>query len=93
MEAPLTVFGSVWLLRVAQRRLARPLPWGPALTRSAYAAFILQAPVLVALALALRHVPVAAELKALVVAGGSVAGSFALAWLLVSRLSVLGRVL
>jgi hypothetical protein len=93
MEAPLTVFGSVWLLRVAQRRLPRPLLWGPALARSAYAAFVLQAPVLVAMALALRHVPVVAELKVVVVAGGGVAGSFGLAWLLVSRLPVLGRVL
>jgi hypothetical protein len=42
---------------------------------------------------ALRQVPLVAEIKALLVAGGSVAGSFALAWLLIRRVHVADRVL
>ena len=80
VDAVLCVFGSVWLLSIAQRRLTRPLPHGRALSRSAYAAFIVQTPVLIALALALRPVGVPAEVKALLVAAGGIAGSYALAW-------------
>ena len=58
LEAVLTVFGSVWLLGVTQRRLAGPHRWGPALSRSAYGAFMLQAVFLLGLAVALRPVPV-----------------------------------
>lgn len=94
LVAALTVFGPVWLLAVAQRHLNRPLRWaGPAISRSAYGAFLLQSLVLVAIAVALRPLPVAAELKALVVATGGIAGSFALAWLLISRIPGVGRVL
>jgi hypothetical protein len=78
---------------VCQRRLDRALPWGPALSRSAYAAFILQGPVLVGLALLVRDVPVAAEVKAVVVACGGVAGSFAVGRLVVDRVPGLRRVL
>jgi surface polysaccharide O-acyltransferase-like enzyme len=80
LDAVLCVFGSVWLLSVAQRRLTRPLPHGQALGRSAYAAFIVQTPVLIALALALRPVGLPAEAKALLVAVGGIAGSYSLAW-------------
>ena len=94
LVAALTVFGPVWLLAVAQRHLNRRLQWvGPAVSRSAYGAFLLQSLVLVAIAVALRPVPVAAEVKALVVATGGIAGSFALAWLLISRIPVVRRVL
>ena len=92
-ESALTVFGPIWLLGLGRRHLDRPLPWGSALSRSAYAAFILQAPVLVGLALLVRDVPVAAEVKAVVVAGGGVVGSFAVAWLVVDRVPGLRRVL
>ena len=57
-----------------------------------YAAFIVQSFVLIGLAGALRPVPAPAEIKALLVAGGGVVGSFALAWLLV-RIPGLRRVL
>jgi hypothetical protein len=87
------VFGSVWLLGAAQRHLARPRAWTAPLGRSAYGAFLLQGFVLIALALVLRPVPVPAELKALIVAIGAVAGSFAWAWLLVSRVPWLARIL
>jgi hypothetical protein len=60
--------------------------------RSAYGAFILQGPVLIGVALALRPVDVPAEVKALAVACAGVAVSFAVAWLLVSR-TRLGRIL
>lgn len=80
LDAALCVFGSVWLLWVAQTRLTRPLPHGRALGRSAYAAFIVQTPVLIGLALALRPVAAPAEAKALLVAAGGIAGSYALAW-------------
>jgi fucose 4-O-acetylase-like acetyltransferase len=93
-ETTLSVFGPVWLLGVAQRRLDRPLRWaGPAVRRSAYGAFLLQGPVLIALALALRSVPFPAEVKALLVAVGGVAGSFALAWLLIERVPGVARIL
>jgi Acyltransferase family len=90
IEGPLAVAASVWVLGTAQRRLARPGP--RAVARSAYGAFILQGPVLIGIALALRPVEVPAEVKALAVACAGVALSFAVAWLLVSR-TRLGRML
>jgi hypothetical protein len=85
IEGVLALFGSVWLLGLAQRRLRRRTRWGPALSRSAYAAFIVQTPILIGIAVALRPLPLPAEAKALIVAGGGLVGSFALA-------SLLGRV-
>ncbi|MFC5791407.1 acyltransferase [Agromyces tardus] len=93
-ECTLSVFGPVWLLGSAQRLLDRPLRWaGPAISRSAYGAFLLQGIVLIGLALALRVVPFPAEVKAILVAVGGVAGSFALAWVLISRVPGVARVL
>jgi hypothetical protein len=90
----LTVFEPVWLLAEAQRHLDRPLRWvRPSFTRSAYGAFIVQGLFLLGLAMALREVPVPAEVKAALVAVGSVAGSFGLAWLLVSRVPGMAKVL
>jgi hypothetical protein len=93
LEGPLTVFGSVWLLAMAQRHLGGRHRLGPVLARSAYAAYVLQAFVLVGLAVALRPVPVVAEVKALLVAALGVTGSFALAWLLLTRIHPLARIL
>ena len=93
IEAVLTVFGSVWLVSVAQHRLAGRHRWGPALSRSAYAAFMLQTAFLLGLAMALRPVELPAEVKALVVAGGAVAASFAVAWLLIKNVPGVSRVL
>jgi hypothetical protein len=93
VEGPLAVGASVWLLAVAQQRLDRsPGRFGRAMARSAYAAFLVQGVVLIALMVALRPLGVPAELKAVTVAGLGVAGSFTLAWLLVSR-TMLGRIL
>lgn len=94
LESILVVFGPVWLLGVAQRHLNRPFRIaGPGVSRSAYGAFMLQGFVLIGLAVTLRLVPAPAEVKALIVAGGGVAGSFALAWVLVTRVRSIGRVL
>jgi hypothetical protein len=93
LEGLLTVFGSIWLLALAQRRWDTWSRHGRALARSAYAAFLLQAPVLIGLALAVRPVPVGALVKAPVVALGGLALSFWLGRLLVSRVRTVGRVL
>jgi hypothetical protein len=93
IEGPLAVGTSVWLLALAQRRLDRPPgSLSRALARSAYGAFFIQGVVLIGLMIALRPIAVPAEVKALVVAGLGVSGSFALAWLLVSR-TRLGRII
>jgi hypothetical protein len=93
IESMLTVFGSVWLLAEARRHLSRRLPLGARLARSSYGAFMVQGIVLIGLAIVMRPIPVVAEVKALVVASGGVAGSFALAWLLISRVPGIARVL
>ncbi|HEX6651237.1 MAG TPA: hypothetical protein VF072_00720 [Thermoleophilaceae bacterium] len=85
IEGPLAVGASVWLLGLAQRRLDRVGGLRRALARSAYAAFLLQGVVLIGLMIALRPLGVPAEIEALAVAGLGVAGSFGLAWVLVTR--------
>ncbi|MGZ8719103.1 MAG: hypothetical protein ACXWXY_08025, partial [Aeromicrobium sp.] len=92
IESVLVVFGPVWLLGVAQRHLNRQFRWGPVLGRTAYGAFMVQTLILIGLAVALRPVPVPAELKALVVASGGVVGSFALAWLLIRHVPGMARI-
>lgn len=92
-DCALVVFGPVWLLAVAQQHLTQPLPWGRALARSAFGAFILQTPVLIGLALGLRPLDLPAEVKALLVATVGVAASFGLAWILVTRVPGVRRVL
>ena len=93
VDAILTIFGSVWLLSVAQHRLDRRYRWGPLLSRSAYGAFILQTLFLLGFAVALRPLGLPAEAKALVVALGGVTCSFAAAWLLISRVPGASRVI
>jgi hypothetical protein len=94
LESGLAVFGPIWLLGVAQRRLNRTVWWArPAASRSAYAAFLVQGLVLIGLAFALRPVPVPAEIKALITAGGGIGGSFLVAWLLISRVPGVARIL
>ncbi|HEX6327626.1 MAG TPA: hypothetical protein VFZ72_13730 [Jiangellaceae bacterium] len=93
VEAMLTVFGSVWLLSVAQHRLSRRYRWGPTLSRSAYGAFLLQTAVLLALAVAVRPLPLPAEVKAPVVAIGGIIASFAAAWFLIKKVPGVSRIL
>jgi hypothetical protein len=90
-EGVLAVTASLWLLGFAQRHAGRHGPLARGLARSAYGAFVVQGPVLVALALVLRPLVLPAEVKALAVAVAGVGVSFALAWLLVAR-TRLGRV-
>jgi glucan biosynthesis protein C len=93
IESVLTVFGSVWLLAVAQRRLSRPTRWTPVLSRSAYGAFMVQTVFLIGIAVALRPLPLVAEGKALVVAAGGIAASFGFAWVLIRRVPGMARIL
>ncbi|MEV4703293.1 acyltransferase [Actinoplanes sp. NPDC049316] len=94
VETVLSVFGPVWMLGAAQRHLGVPLRWaGPAVARSSYGAFMVQTPVLIGLAAALRVVALPAEAKAVLVAAGAVVASFWLAWLLISRVRGVARVL
>jgi hypothetical protein len=79
--------------RVRAAHLNRPPgAGGRALARSAFAAFVVQAPIIIGLQIALRPLGAPAEIKALVVACISVVGSFSVAWILVSRTPV-GRIL
>jgi hypothetical protein len=91
-EGMLAVSASLWLLGFAQRHAGPRGRLAHALVRSAYGAFLVQGPVLIALALALRPLVMPAEVKALAVAVAGVGGSFGLAWLLVTR-TRLGRIL
>jgi Acyltransferase family len=93
LEGPLVVGTCVWLLGFAQQHLNRqPGALGRGLARSAFAAFILQGAIIIGLEIALRPLAVPAEVKAIIVAGGAVVGSFSLAWVLVCRTPI-GRVL
>jgi hypothetical protein len=86
LEGVLAVGASVWPLALAQRHLDRPLgATARALSRAAYAAFVVQGPVLVGLALALRPLGLPGDVKAVLVAGLGLAGSFAVTRLLVTR--------
>lgn len=84
-EGVIAVSAPIWILAVAQRHLNGTGPLRRAMARGSYAAFMLQGPVLVALELAFRPIAVPAEVKVLAVATLGIAGSFALAWPLVSR--------
>lgn len=93
-EVIVGIFGATWVLGSAQRHLNRSLRWiGPAVSRSAYGAFMLQTPVLIGLAFALRAVPLPAELKALALAVAAVVTSFGLARVLIERVPGMHRVL
>jgi hypothetical protein len=84
-EGVLAVAGSVWVLAFVQRHLNGTGPLRHAMARSSYAAFMLQGPVLVAIALALRPTDLPGDVKAVVVATLGIVASFALAWQLVIR--------
>jgi hypothetical protein len=85
VEGCLVVAGSVWVLGSAQRHLngsgRLSTRWG----RSAFAAFVLQAPVLLSLAIAARPLALPAEAKALLVGGLAVPLSFWLGRLAIER--------
>jgi hypothetical protein len=88
----MSVAASIWVLAFAQRHWDRTGPTTRVLGRSAYAAFMFQGAPLIVAALALRWIDVPLEVKALLVTAGSIAGSFALGWALVTR-TRLGRIM
>jgi hypothetical protein len=92
IEGALVVSTAVWILGFAQRH-ALPHPrLRDSAARAAYGAFLVQGPVLIALALLLRPIAAPAEIKAPLLATFGVVGSFASAWYLVAR-TPLGRLL
>lgn len=92
VEATLVVAGSVWAIGFAQRRFDGSSPLAMNAARASFAAFVLQNPVLIGLAVALRPVAIPAEAKAVLVAALGVGCCFLLGWLLVSK-TPLGRIL
>ena len=85
IEASLVVAGSVGVLWLAQRHLTSRGRIAGAAARGAYAAYMLQVPVLLTLEIALRPLPLPITAKALIVGVGGIVGSFALAWLLMTH--------
>jgi len=85
VEGILVVAGSLWLIGLAQRRLAGQGPFTEGLARSAYVAFVVQGPILLSLATALRPLQLPAEVKAPLVGAGAIALSFAIGWYVTSR--------
>lgn len=75
-EGTLVVFGSVWLLGLAQRRFTWAGPFATACARGAFPAFVLQGPVLVLLAVAQRPLALPAEAKAILLLVTGLAASF-----------------
>jgi hypothetical protein len=84
-EGVIAVSAPIWALAFAQRHLNGSGRLRRAMARSSYLAFMLQGPVLVGLALALRPIDLTGDVKALLVATLGIVGSFALAWPLVTR--------
>jgi hypothetical protein len=85
VEGVLVVSGSLWLLGLAQRHLTQQGRFAVACSRAAFPAFVIQGPILVLLALALRPLAAPAEVKAPLVVIGALACSFWLAWRFVRR--------
>jgi hypothetical protein len=84
-EGVVAVSAPVWVLAFAQRHLNGSGPLRRAMARSSYLAFMLQGPVPVGIAIALRPIDLTGDVKALLVATLGIVGSFALAWPLVTR--------
>jgi len=91
-EGVVAVTAPIWILAFAQRHLNGTGRLRKAMARSSYLAFMLQGPVLVGLALALRPADLTGDMKAFLVATLGIVGSFALAWPIVTR-TRLGRVI
>ena len=91
-EGAIAVGLSMWLLGLFQRRFDHAGAFATALGRSAFGAYVLQAPVLLICALLARPLPIPPEAKFLIVAPAGIAASFALAWLL-TRLPGVRRIL
>ncbi len=81
----MVVAESVWLLAWAQRRLTSRAVGMSEVARGAYAAYLLQAPVLLGLEISARSLDWPAVAKAILVAALAVAGSFGFGWLIIHR--------
>jgi hypothetical protein len=81
LEAALSVSATVMLLDLARRRWGRapPTPFRVRLGDSAFGAYVIQAPVIVAVSLALRPVPLPPAVKLLIAAAVSLVACFGLA--------------
>lgn len=90
-EGVLSTCVSLWAVDRFRRRYDALTPLTRRMAPAAYGAFIVHPPVLVVLALAIQQLPLPATAKFLVVLGGGVAGSFALASL-AARAGPLARV-
>jgi hypothetical protein len=86
LEATLVVAGSVWLLGWAQRWLTSRRVRLTRVARSAYAAYLLQVPVLIGLEVAARSFDWPAVVKGVLVAGFAVTMSFGLGWFITHHL-------
>ncbi len=85
VEASLVVAGSIGVLALAQRHLGSTAAVPRAAARGAYAAFLLQVPVLLSLEIAFRPLAVPIAVKGAAVAVLAIVGSFGLARLLISH--------
>ncbi|MGH3879698.1 MAG: acyltransferase family protein [Actinophytocola sp.] len=85
LEGVLVVSGSLWLLSLAQRHLTQQGRFARACSRAAFPAFVIQGPILVLAAVALRPLAAPAEVKAPLVLAIALVGSFWLSWRLVAR--------
>jgi len=91
-EGTVAVGFSLWLLGLFQSHFDHAGPLATAMGRAAFGAYVLQAPVLVAIAVTASDIDLAPEIKFLFVAPAAIAGSFTLSWLL-TRLPGVRRVL
>ena len=81
-EGVVAVGPGVWLVGFLQRHFDHAGPLAHAVGRAAFGAHVLQAVVVVGLAVAASSLPLAAEYTSLLIAPIAVVGSFGLAWLL-----------
>jgi glucan biosynthesis protein C len=91
-EGVLAVCVSLWAVSYFLRRQNYLRPSARRLAPAAYGAFVLHAPVIVGLALAVQPLPLPAELKFVAVLAAGVAGSFGLA-ALASRAGLIARII
>jgi glucan biosynthesis protein C len=84
-EATIAVAMSLWVAMWFSRHVIYDGWLARALGRASYPTYVLHAPVVVALSVALSGVAVAAEVKFVVVASVGVVASYALGWLVTNR--------
>ncbi|HLJ66727.1 MAG TPA: acyltransferase [Chloroflexota bacterium] len=92
IEGVLAVAGSLWFLELFRRYSSHQGPLGRQIARSAFGAYILQAPVLTGLAVLLEPLRLSVEIRFLLLAPATLFVCFAVAWLLVVRLHVGNRI-